>query len=234
MSFQPLKSVAIIPDGNRRYARKKNLPIEAAYLAGFKKAGEFSKWAFDEKVKTVSLWALSLDNFSKRSEEELTTLFKLMSRHIDDALKHPKFKDNNCRIKFFGRRDLLPIQVQNKMVQLEEKTTGSEQCSLNIGIAYGGREELVNVSRKIALDVATGKVKPEEIDENTFSKYLYFNEYPQLIIRTGNVQRLSGFLPWQNSYSELYFSQKLWPEFTREDFLNAKQFFETTEQRFGT
>ncbi len=233
MSLHLLESVAVIPDGNRRYAKKKNLPIEAAYTAGFRKAGEFSKWAFDSGVKNVSLWALSLDNFAKRSEGELNVLFKLMGKNLKDTLSHPKFKEQDCRIKFFGKRELLPEYLRRDMTELEEKTQDRKQCSLNIAIAYNGRDELLNASKKLAEDIASGKLISSEVDEKVFSEYLYFDQSPQLIIRTGNVQRLSGFLPWQNTYSELYFSPKLWPEFDEKDFASAKEFFETTEQRFG-
>lgn len=235
MTINLLRNVAVIPDGNRRYAKKKGLPLEAAYLAGFKKAGEFGKWAFEENVKTVSLWALSMDNFSKRSEEELTTLFKLMNKHVQEALNDSRLKDQGCRISFFGRRELLPGSVQQSIAKLEEKTRDRDEYSLNVGIAYSGREELLNASKKLAQDIATGSVKPEQVDESTFSSYLYFGQAPQMIIRTGNVQRLSGFMPWQNASAEveLYFSPKLWPEFDKGDFLAAKTFYETTEQRLG-
>ncbi len=233
MAFQHLIDVAVIPDGNRRYAKRKNLPIEAAYLQGFKKAAEFSKWAFEEKVKSVSFWALSMDNFAKRSDAELTVLFKLMTKHLTDALRHPKFGYEDCRIQFFGRRELLPTSVITAMEKLEEKTIDKKANTLNIGIAYSGRDELLNASKKLAQDIASGAVKADEVNESNFSNYLYTNNSPQLIIRTGNVQRLSGFMPWQNAYSELYFSPKLWPEFNQSDFLAAKEFFETTEQRFG-
>ncbi|MBI4406655.1 di-trans,poly-cis-decaprenylcistransferase [Candidatus Micrarchaeota archaeon] len=233
MPEHQLKSVAVIPDGNRRFAKKSGLALEAAYLAGFKKAGEFSKWAFEEKVKNVSYWALSLDNYAKRSQEELKILFKLMTKHMEDALTHPKFNDHECRIKFFGRRDLLPKSIQNSMAQLEEKTLDRSENSLNMGVAYSGREEVLEASKKLASDIAAGKISPQQVNESMFSSYLYTDQTPELIIRTGNVQRLSGFMSWQNAYSELYFSPKLWPEFTKPDFLAAKEFFETTEQRFG-
>ncbi len=233
MSEQLLESVAVIPDGNRRFAKKKGLPIESAYLEGFKKAGEFAKWAFESEVKTVSLWALSLDNFSKRSNNELNVLFKLMDKNLNDMLKHPKFGDHDCRIKFFGKRELLPETIKNGMQKVEEKTIDRKGKNLNIAIAYSGREELLNASKSLAADITSGKVDASTVDESTFANYLYSPESPQLIIRTGNVQRLSGFLPWQNSFSELYFSSKLWPEFEQKDFIAAKEFFETTEQRFG-
>ncbi len=233
MSINSLESVAVIPDGNRRFAKKNKLPLEAAYLAGFRKAGDFAKWAFEEKVTSVSYWALSLENFKKRSQEELTILFKLMSKNIDDTINNPKFNETPCRIKFFGRRELLPEAIQRKIEKLEEKTLDRTEQVMNVGIAYSGREELLTASKKLASDIASGKVNENEVNEAVFSSYLYSTESPELIIRTGNVQRLSGFMPWQNSYSELYFSQKLWPEFTKRDFLIAKEFFETTEQRFG-
>ena len=233
MSEQLLESVAVIPDGNRRFAKKKGLPIESAYLEGFKKAGEFAKWAFESKVKTVSLWALSLDNFSKRSDNELNVLFKLMEKNLIDMLNHPKFGDHDCRVKFFGKHELLPDAVRTGMQRVEEKTIDRKGKTLNIAIAYSGREELLSASKNLAYDIANGKVDAKTVNESTFANYLYSPESPQLIIRTGNVQRLSGFLPWQNAYSELYFSQKLWPEFTQADFKAAKEFYETTEQRFG-
>ncbi len=230
---QKLTNVAVIPDGNRRYAQRSRVPLNAAYLAGFEKVQEFSSWAREEEVKTISFWALSLDNFAKRSSGELNILFKLMSNQINKALGEKDFKDQNLRVKFFGKTSILPQKVQEGIAQLEEKTKDFKEYTLNIGIAYNGREELLEASKKLAADITSGKVNPRNVDEDAFSKYLYTPENPQLIIRTGNVQRLSGFMPWQNTYSELYFSPKLWPEFTQPDFLKAKEFYETAEQRVG-
>lgn len=183
MSQQLLESVAVIPDGNRRFAKKKNLPLEAAYLAGFRKAGEFAKWAFDKDVKTVSYWALSLDNFAKRSQDELNVLFKLMTKNINDSLADSRFKKDACRIKFFGKRELLPLSVQQGMTKLEEKTRDGNK-TMNIAIAYSGREELLSASKSLAQDIASGKIDANKIDEDSFSQYLYYQQTPQLIIRT--------------------------------------------------
>jgi undecaprenyl diphosphate synthase len=225
-----LASVAIIPDGNRRFSKKRELSLQAAYLAGFKKVEEVVKWGADAGVSKTSFWALSLENFQKRSGTELKLLFALMDKELRQALKSTALE--NTRARFVGRLDLLPAGLSREMRALEERTRDNEN-ELVVAVAYSGREELVNAARRIASDVEAGRISADEVDEKAFSNYLYLNYSPDLVIRTGGVSRLSGFLPFQTAYSELYFSKKLWPEFSRREFLKAVEFFNSSERRFG-
>ncbi len=225
------ESIAIIPDGNRRYSEKHGIPLKAAYLAGFKKVEQVMEWAGDEGLKKMSFWALSLENFQKRSKTELAFIYSLMRDRIQEALRSKKITEN-IHIKFAGRLDLLPQWLSSEMRELEEKTVDNAS-ELVVAVAYSGREELVNAAKKIARDAEKGRISAAEVDEKTFSNYLYLNYSPDLVIRTGGVSRLSGFLPFQTAYSELYFSKKLWPEFTRRDFAKAIEFYDSTDRRFG-
>ena len=226
-----ISSLAIIPDGNRRYGRKTGFSTQNAYLAGFEKAEEVIKWAGEAGIKSLTFWALSLENFSERSKPELSVLFTLMRKHCEKAFSSKTFDEEGVRVKFFGRLDLLPEDLVALMRQVEEKTSNNSRVRLNVAIAYSGRDELLQAAKKL---VELAKNNPSaEVGEKQFEQLLYLHEAPDLIIRTGNVQRLSGFLPWQAGYSELFFSPKLWPEFSRADFKAALAFYENAERRFG-
>lgn len=225
-----LRRLAIIPDGNRRFAAKNRLAIQKAYAKGFEKVEELLQWTEGTGIEEVSFWALSLENYEKRSRAELRVLFSLISQHLDKAIEDEKFSDKAISVKFFGKLELLPEGLREKMKRLEEKTAGGSRL-LSVGVAYSGREELLNAAKKIAVDFSGRDAS--RMTEADFEKYLYTRTAPDLIIRTGNVSRLSGFMPWQNAYSELYFCSKLWPEFDEEDFREAVRFYEDTERRFG-
>jgi len=229
-----LSSLAIIPDGNRRYAQKNNIAVEQAYLAGFRKSEEVVRWCGDSGVKTLTYWALSLDNFSKRSTDELSLLFKLMKSHAQRVLDSQAYKDNEVTVKFFGKRDLLPAELNTMFSKVEDMYPERKGgLALNMGIAYSGRDELLNATQRLAADIASDKVRANSLTESEFEKYLYLSESPDLLIRTGDSHRLSGMMPWQTVYSELYFSPKLWPEFAKADFDAAVEFYDSTERKFG-
>ncbi len=226
-------SVAIIPDGNRRFSRKAGVSIQSAYLAGFKKVEEVAGWAGEVGVSSLSFWALSLENFFKRSKNELSIIFSLFDRKLGEAISDNRFNEEGVRVKFFGKLDLLPKTLQERMRLLEKRTQDNKRIELNIAVAYAGKEELLHAARAIALDVSLGRISREDINEESFEKYLYFTRSPDLVIRTGDVQRLSGFMPWQAGYSELFFSKKLWPEFQRTDFNEALDYYAGVKRNFG-
>jgi len=228
-----LSSVAIIPDGNRRYAQKHSLQLSDAYSRGFAKVNDVLDWAGEFHLQEMTFWALSLENFEKRSKLELQVLFSLMAKNIREAMGSKKLLESNAAIKFFGKKELLPQGLLKEMSVLEEKTAGNKEFTLNVAVAYSGQDELLHASKLLAADVQEGRLTVDKINEKTFSSYLYYNHSPDLIIRTGNVQRLSGFLPYQSAYSEYYFSPKLWPEFERNDFAQAVDYYESTQRRFG-
>ena len=232
-----MKSLAIIPDGNRRYAKKHGLPLEVAYRDGFKKVGKAMEWARDYRVESMSFWALSLENFKNRSAVELRTIFGLMQKQLAEAMaEEDKVNEQQAAVKFFGRLELLPKSLQQSMAALERKTEGNRKLTLNVGVAYSGQDEIVRASTLLAKDISAGRVDERALSQDgakIFSNYLFTKTAPDLIIRTGDVQRLSGFLPYQSAYSEYYFSRKLWPEFTRADFAKAVDYYESTQRRFG-
>ncbi len=230
-----LTSVAIIPDGNRRFSAKTALPLEAAYAKGFEKSQDAVKWSANAGVKSLTFWALSLENFSKRSNDELGVLFSLMKKHVQKARKEKGFEEHGVRVNFFGKLELLPKDLVAEINALQESTRDNKKAALNVALAYSGRDELLQAAKKIAQHAMQEGKSPSEIDvsEDEFAKQLYTTESPDLIIRTGNVQRLSGFLPWQAGYSEIYFSPKLWPEFQENDFKAAVEFYNSAERRFG-
>ncbi len=228
-----LNSVGIIPDGNRRFAKKVGIDFSRAYLKGFEKVRDVVEWASEKKVREVYFWALSFENFSKRSKAELSVLFGLMRKYVDTALSENTFVDLDCKVNFFGNRSVLPQSVLSRIHEIEVQTENCSSYKIGVGIAYSGREEILTASKRVAEDVLEGKFKVDDIDEGLLSKYLYTSSSPDLVIRTGGVSRLSGFMPWQAVYSELYFSRKLWPEFEKRDFFKAVDFFNSTERRFG-
>ncbi len=232
-----LKSIAVIPDGNRRYAKKYELSIEEAYKSGFQNIRDFTNWLEGTKTREVTFWAMSLDNFTKRSKTELDILFTLMQSHVEEAFSSREWVDKNTRVKFFGKREMLPSKLVEKMAVLEEKTRDCDSLTVNIALAYSGKEEILQAVNKIAREAQqaqkSGLHALDALDENKFNKYLYYPNSPDLIIRTGGVQRLSGFLPWQSEYSEIYFSPKLWPEFSRLDLTQAIEFYKESEARYG-
>jgi len=226
-------SVAVIPDGNRRFSAKAGLSLDAAYLAGFRKVEESVDWAVESGVKSLAYWALSIENFQNRSQLELGVLFALMQAHARKAIESRQFESMGARVKFFGRTSLLPSSLQNDFKRIEDNTAESSAVELNLGVAYGGRDELLTAAKRLAEDARTGAVDPAQVDERKFGEYFYLQTAPDLVIRTGGVQRLSGFMPWHTGYSELYFSKKLWPEFQRADFQDALAYFASAKRNFG-
>jgi undecaprenyl diphosphate synthase len=224
-----LKSLAIIPDGNRRFGAKHRLSPTSAYAKGFRKVEELLEWTEPTGIDHVTFWALSLENYGRRSKAELRVLFSLMRANVQKNLEDGSFLRKGVRVRFFGKLELLPKDLRDMMRRLEESTAAGKR-ELSIAVAYSGREELLQAARKVVVDFSG---RPEALRESDLEKYLYLQQAPDLIIRTGGVSRLSGFLPWQTAYSELYFSKKLWPEFGRADFRDALEFFQQTERRFG-
>ncbi|MFH0835986.1 MAG: polyprenyl diphosphate synthase [Candidatus Micrarchaeota archaeon] len=227
------RSIAIIPDGNRRFAKKNGLSLQNAYWQGFEKMREAAEWTRDAGVSSLTMWALSIDNFRKRSKTELSVLFRLLSRQMNQKSYLTELVDSGTKVRFFGNRKLLPKNITREMAQIEEDTVENDAYFLNVGLAYSGRDELLNAARLIGEDYKNGAMDSAALTENAFERYLYLNETPDLIFRTGDAHRLSGLMPWQSVYSEIYFSKKLWPEITRRDYNNAIKFYESEDRRFG-
>lgn len=203
-----LTSIAFIPDGNRRYMQKNNLPILAAYQAGTQKAWDVFSWLQDyPKIMVGTFWSLSLDNLKRKAE--LPVLFKIFERELDRVKESGLFEKFSVRLRFLGRREVFSKELQQKMLAAEKFTENFGEKTMNVALGYSGQAEIVDASKKIAKDYALGKLDVEKLDEQGFRKYLYEDfEFPDLVVRTSGAQRLSGFLPYQSAYSELYFCKK--------------------------
>jgi undecaprenyl diphosphate synthase len=229
--MRELNSIAVIPDGNRRFAKERGISLAEAYACGVQNFFDASEWASEAGVSSITFWALSLDNFNKRSQIELKVVFSLIKSKMREALEDERLADMGARVKFFGRRDLLPTGLDSSLKELEAATADYSGCDVNIGIAYSGREELVRAARLAAEAFAKGEITC--VDEEAIESRLYNRIEPDLIIRTGRTPHLSGFMPWQSCHSELYFSDSLWPEFDKQEFERALDFYSATESRRG-
>lgn len=222
-----LKSIAFIPDGNRRFARKNGISILESYKLGIEKAEQVFDWCIETPgVKVATIYALSAENL-RRSQDQLRLLLGLYKGRLAEMISNEKIHKNQVRVSVIGQlSQLRPIaDVVNK---LHAATQDYSRYFLNIALSYGGRSEIVQAARAAASELPAGKITEREIQ-----KRLYLQDEPDLLVRTSGTQRLSNFLSWQTAYSELYFSPKLWPEFERKDFNAAIKHYEKTQRNFG-
>ncbi len=219
-----LKHLAIIPDGNRRYAKKSKLSIEKVYSKAMNKVLDIIDWCKESEVKTLTIWGFSTENW-KRSGIEKKILFKLFEEKGKEILSDKKI--NRERVKVIGNIKQFPENLQKLFREIEEKTRKNNKFNLNILLNYGGREEIIQAVNQI---LSKGK---KRINEKDFKKNLWLQDEPELIIRTSGEQRLSGLLPFQSVYSELCFEPKCFPEIEKKDFLKIIKNFEKRKRRFG-
>ncbi|MFH0970150.1 MAG: polyprenyl diphosphate synthase [Candidatus Diapherotrites archaeon] len=229
-----LESIAFIPDGNRRYAAANGLTLAHAYQMGTQRSWDVMQWLADySQIKVATFYTLSLENIT-RSTTELDVLFRIFEKEADYIIKKEAYSTHEFAIQFLGRIEKFPINLREKMNLIQERSAQYAKRMINVAIGYNGRTEIVDAARKIAEDVKNKKVDVETINEDSFKKYLYADfKDPDLIIRTGYTQRLSGFLTYQSVYSELLFLNKFWPEFSQEDLNTAITDFDTRQRRFG-
>jgi undecaprenyl diphosphate synthase len=222
------RHLAIIPDGNRRWAKKKGISVKEGYITGIRKIGDVLKWCKAADIRMLTMWGFSTDNF-KRDEKEIKELFGLFRENLKKALDSDEKNKYEVRVRFFGRIHLFPKEIQDMLGKAEKISEKNEAYQLNLLLSYGGKEEIVDAVNKIISE------KIEKVDEETISNHLYTVDIPDpdLIIRTSGEQRLSGLMPWQSTYSELYFCEKLWPDFSENDFKDALKRYEDRGRRFG-
>lgn len=223
--------VAIIMDGNRRWAKKNNLETAQGHKEGAENLKRIAKFANKIGIKYMTVYAFSTENW-KRSEEEVGAIMKLLKLYISDFFKS---YDDNIKVNVLGRVNDLPKDLQNEINKAIDRTKNNTGLVLNICFNYGGRDEIVTATKKIAEDVLSGKIKIEDIDETMVSNNLYTagQPDPDLLIRTSGEERISNFLPWQISYSEFVFTDKYWPEYDEEEFLKSIQIYQKRTRRFG-
>ena len=221
------ENVAIITDGNGRWAERKEMPRREGHKQGVKTLKEITRAAGRMGISYLTVYAFSTENW-KRPSWEVKFLMKLFSRTISNEIL--ELQENDVRIKVLGRRDELSSTLIKEIDYIENKTANNEGLTLNIAFNYGGRAEIVDTAQKICRELNS-----EEIDEETFSKFLYNNDCPdvELLIRTGGEKRISNFLLWELAYAELYFSSTYWPDFSVEDLKEALNDFSERHRRFG-
>jgi tritrans,polycis-undecaprenyl-diphosphate synthase [geranylgeranyl-diphosphate specific] len=226
------KHVGIILDGNRRFAKRLMLKPWKGHEWGAKKVEELLEWCRELDIKELTLYTFSLENFN-RPKEEFNYLMKLFKDGFEKVKDDKRINDYGIKVRFIGRINLFPKDVQATMRALMEKTKNNKNYVINFAMAYGGRAEIVDAARNIVKDIESGKLKASDIDESVFSNYLYLKEEPELIIRTGGEKRTSNFLLWQSHYSEWFFIEKTWPEFEKEDLIRVVNEYKRRERRFG-
>jgi tritrans,polycis-undecaprenyl-diphosphate synthase [geranylgeranyl-diphosphate specific] len=228
--------IAIILDGNRRWASEKDLNPLLGHEMGAEKVEELLDWCLKLGVKSVTIYAFSTENF-RRPKNEVEEIMRIAEKKLQKILMDERIHKNKVRVKVIGRVSLLPENLQKTIMDVENTTQNYDEHFLNVAFAYGGRAEIVDATRKIADKVKRKELSPEEVDEKTFEKYLYTshmpNQDPDLIIRTSGEERLSGFLLWQSAYSELCFLDVYWPDFRLIDLLRAVRTFQKRKRRFG-
>jgi len=220
------KHIAIILDGNRRYAKKLGIAKFKGHEKGFNKIKELLEWCIELGVKEVTLYCFSTENF-KRDKTEVDYLFGLFRKKIGDFKKDKLIHDNKVKISVVGRIGMFPEDMQKEMKEIMDDTKDYDNYKLNLALAYGGRGEIVDAVKKI-ISFGVKEVSEELIKEN-----LYLPNDVDILIRPGGEKRLSNFLLWQSSYAELWFSEKLWPEFDKEDLIKAVEWYRERERRFG-
>ncbi len=220
--------IVLFPDGNRRWAKQKGIASLDGHMQGYKNLVDFSEWCKNRGVKALTAFGFSTENWS-RSEEEVNYLMKLLEKCLVDNLE--KYNQDGVRVRIIGQKERLPESLQKVIKTTEESTVKNSSLNLNLAISYGGKWDILQAVKKIIEE----KIPAEKIDEKLFENYLSTNGLPapDLIIRAGGEMRLSNFVLWQAAYSELYFSPKLWPDFTEQDLDLALEEFNRRARRFG-
>lgn len=224
--------VAIIMDGNGRWAKKRNMPRSYGHLQGIKRVDEVITAADREGVKVLTLFAFSTENW-QRPKKEVSLLMKALSTNL--TKKIDKLKKENIKFQVLGRKEGVPPSILKVLNSAQEKTKQNTGLILNLAFNYGSRQEIVDAVKDIAGEVKSGKVRVSQIDIDLISSKLYTSGMPDpdLLIRTSNEKRISNFLLWQLSYAEFYFTLKHWPDFTEKEFKKAIDDFKFRDRRYG-
>ena len=222
--------IAIIMDGNGRWSKKRALPIKIGHKQGAETLRKVADYAIELSVSTLTVFAFSTENW-KRSEKEVADLMELMNHYLDRYTREAK--DKNTKVKIIGDISPLSGQLKDKISQVENVTKDKTGLNLNIAINYGGRDDIVRAARKFAAGAAMGET--ENLTEDGFARLLDTGGFkdPDLLIRTSGESRISNFMLWQTAYSELYFSDKLWPDFNKLDLVTAIEEYSRRKRTYG-
>ena len=224
--------IAIIMDGNRRWARQRNLDVKTGHKEGAKTLENIVRYAKKVGIKYITVYAFSTENW-KRSEEEVGALMLLLQAYLDSYAK--RADTEGIKVKVLGDISVLPKGMQNTIGKLEERTKDNTDINFNIALNYGGRDEIVKAVRKISEKVKNGELNVEDINEEIISDNLYTSGMPDpdVVVRTSGEMRTSNFLPWQIVYSEFIFVEKNWTEFSEEDLDKVIEIYQKRNRKFG-
>lgn len=226
------KHIAIILDGNGRWAKKKGMPRNYGHVQGSKNVELICEEAHKLGVKYLTVYAFSTENW-KRPQDEVDALMNLLRNYMKNCLKTAE--KNRMRVRVLGDKTALDADIQKKIAELEEATKNNDGLNFQIALNYGSRDEMIRAMKSMMKDVQEGKISAEQLDEAMFATYLDTKGIPDpdLMIRTSGEQRLSNYLLWQLAYSEFYFTDVLWPDFSKKDLINAIEYFNGRDRRFG-
>ncbi len=225
-------ALGLIPDGNRRWARGHSLSFFNGYRTGVEKFIDFADWCKDYGVGNITVWAFSTENF-RRPSPERNALFGIYKKVAADKEILERLHENKTRFNVVGEKAMLPRDLRAALKKVEIETGAYKDRVINMLIAYGGKDDILHAAKMLVRDAVTRGVR--NVNETLFRSYMISRSVPDmdLVIRTSGEERLSGFMPWQSGYSELYFSKKLWPDFTRKDLERALSEYERRQRRFG-
>ena len=226
------KHIAIIMDGNRRWAQKRGLPKNMGHKKGAENVVKITRAMKESGVKYLTLYAFSTENW-QRSEDEVKALMQLLREYLDKEFQ--EIMDNNVRIIFIGEREMLSPDIREKMEKIEHDSAQNTALTLCIALSYGSRQEILSATKKAAQLVLDKKISIEDITADKFSSLLYTAGIPDpdILIRTSGEQRISNYLLWQLAYTELFFTDTLWPDFGKEELLTIIDKFTHRERRYG-
>ncbi|MDD5949594.1 MAG: isoprenyl transferase [Lachnospiraceae bacterium] len=224
--------VAIILDGNGRWAKKRMMPRNYGHVQGAKTVEQICEDAWNLGIQYLTVYAFSTENW-KRPQDEVSALMKLLNNYLKDCIE--RTTKNNMRVRVIGEKSRLDEKLRTQIEHLEEVSAVNTGLNFTIALNYGSRDEMVRAMNRLAKDVTEDKVKPGEITEELFTSYLDTRELPDpdLMIRTSGEQRLSNWLLWQLAYSEFYFTDVLWPDFNKAELIKAIEYYNGRERRFG-
>ena len=236
-----IKHIALIPDGNYRFAQKKQISYEKALEKGAKKINAFTTWCDEQGIPEVTVWLFSTEN-RQRNKERIEPLFHIIEEkhaqyekkktYFDEQISEHK-KKVNYSVQLVGNLNEIPEKFKSLLSEVKKNLPKKKGMKINFAINYGSRYELIHAVRAVSEDIRAGKVVPSQITEQYFSKKLFIRNDIDLVVRTGGEQRMSGFFAWQTAYAELFFTDKLWPEVTKQDFKKWLRDYQKRHRRYG-
>ena len=230
-----IKHLAIIPDGNYRFAQKQNMLYEQALEQGAQRIRDAIDWCYEQHIPEITVWLFSTENM-KRSEKKVKAFRQVIgvgNRELEKQLKRSQAQIKKYSIRIIGDLEQLPKELRQTIRKTQEQLPNGKKLQVNFAMIYGGRQELVQIVKTVMKEAEAKKILPKDINEEYLTEHLMIKNDVDLIIRAGGEQRMSGFLPWQSTYAELFFLEKLWPEITKKDLNKVLEEYNTRKRKFG-